>query len=80
MLRGPGAACRGDFTDTIHAVNPLVLHGHTQGSAVVLFCTYPAGDGSPDFGYRALAVREGDDVIWFWIGSHADCGRLLATL
>ena len=23
-------------------------------------------------GYRALAVAEGDDFVWFWIGSHAD--------
>jgi hypothetical protein len=21
--------------------------------------------------YRALAIRDGDDFIWFWIGSHA---------
>lgn len=30
--------------------------------------------------YRALAVRDGDDVIWFWIGSHADYDRLLGSL
>jgi hypothetical protein len=29
---------------------------------------------------RALAVRDGVDVIWFWIGSHADYDRLLGTL
>jgi len=23
-------------------------------------------------GYRALAVRKQDRLIWFWIGSHAD--------
>jgi len=28
-------------------------------------------------GYRALAVPDGDDVIWFWIGSHAAYDRLL---
>ncbi|MDP3895330.1 MAG: hypothetical protein Q8Q62_01500 [Mesorhizobium sp.] len=27
--------------------------------------------------YRALAVRDGDDVIWFWIGSHAEYDRKL---
>ncbi|MEF2073291.1 hypothetical protein [Consotaella aegiceratis] len=27
--------------------------------------------------YRALAVRTGDDIIWFWIGSHAEYNRLL---
>jgi len=32
------------------------------------------------FGYRALAVSEGDAVIWFWVGSHADYDHLLARL
>ena len=27
--------------------------------------------------YRALAVQEGDDVVWFWIGHHAEYDRLL---
>ncbi|WP_445944940.1 ParE family toxin-like protein [Rhizobium sp. WSM1274] len=27
--------------------------------------------------WRALAVRDGDDIIWFWIGSHADYDKLL---
>jgi hypothetical protein len=31
-------------------------------------------------GYRALGVRDGDEVIWFWIGSHADYDRLLGDL
>ena len=29
-------------------------------------------------GYRALGVRDRDEIIWFWIGSHADYDRLLA--
>jgi hypothetical protein len=28
--------------------------------------------------WRALAVRDGDDFVWWWIGSHADYDRLLA--
>jgi len=28
-------------------------------------------------GYRALGQVEGDEVVWFWIGSHADYDRLL---
>jgi hypothetical protein len=24
-----------------------------------------------DIGHRAVAVRDGDDLIWFWIGTHA---------
>ncbi|MFD1328935.1 ParE family toxin-like protein [Mycoplana ramosa] len=27
--------------------------------------------------WRALAVSDGDDLIWFWIGSHADYDRLV---
>ncbi len=27
--------------------------------------------------YRAVGVRDGDTMIWYWIGSHADYDRLL---
>jgi hypothetical protein len=27
--------------------------------------------------YRAIAVRDADDFVWFWIGSHTDYERLL---
>jgi hypothetical protein len=27
--------------------------------------------------YRALAVEHGEDVVWFWIGSHADYDKLV---
>ena len=27
--------------------------------------------------YRALAVEDGDDFIWVWIGSHDDYERIL---
>lgn len=30
-------------------------------------------------GYRALGLFDGDEVTWFWIGSHADYDRLLET-
>ena len=30
--------------------------------------------------YRALGVRDGDTVIWFWIGSHAEYDHLLNSL
>jgi hypothetical protein len=26
--------------------------------------------------YRALAVKEGDDMIWFWIGTHSKYDQL----
>lgn len=27
--------------------------------------------------YRALAVRDGGDLVWFWIGTHSEYDRLL---
>ena len=29
-------------------------------------------------GWRALGLREGDTISWFWIGSHADDDRLIS--
>ncbi len=29
--------------------------------------------------YRALAVEQGPDLLWFWIGSHADYDKMLST-
>lgn len=31
-------------------------------------------------GYRALGLREGDHVYWFWIGSHAHYDDFLKRL
>ena len=31
-------------------------------------------------GYRALGLREGDHIFWFWIGSHAEYDELLRRL
>jgi hypothetical protein len=28
--------------------------------------------------YRALAVADGQDMAWFWIGSHAEYDRLIS--
>ena len=28
---------------------------------------------------RALAIREGDELNWFWIGSHAEYDRMIAS-
>ena len=27
--------------------------------------------------YRALAIEDGDDLVWFWIGSHAEYDKLI---
>jgi hypothetical protein len=31
-------------------------------------------------GYPAVGIREGDEIIWFWIGSHAEYDRLISRL
>jgi hypothetical protein len=28
--------------------------------------------------FRAVAVQEGEDFVWFWIGHHSEYDRLLA--
>jgi mRNA-degrading endonuclease RelE of RelBE toxin-antitoxin system len=30
--------------------------------------------------YRAVGVRDGDEMVWFWIGSHTDYEQLLSNL
>ena len=42
--------------------------------------TRPIFSARVGLAYRALAVRDGDTVIWFWIGSHADYDKLLARI
>jgi len=42
--------------------------------------TRPIVSARVGLAYRALAVRAGDDVVWFWIGSHADYDKLVARL
>ena len=39
--------------------------------------TRPIYSARIGLGYRALGVRTGDEVVWFWIGSHADYDQLL---
>jgi hypothetical protein len=42
--------------------------------------TRPIYSARVGLGYRALGVREGEDVVWFWIGSHAEYDRLIDSL
>lgn len=30
--------------------------------------------------YRAVGIREGNDIFWFWIGSHGEYDHLLRQL
>lgn len=31
-------------------------------------------------GWRVLGAAEGDEIVWFWIGSHNDYDKLLKRL
>jgi hypothetical protein len=31
-------------------------------------------------GYRAVGALDGDTIVWYWIGSHADYDQLLKQL
>ena len=33
-----------------------------------------------DLNWRALCVKEGNEFIWFWIGTHADYERILTQV
>jgi len=30
--------------------------------------------------YRAVGIKSGDEIVWFWIGSHSDYDNLLSRL
>ncbi len=42
--------------------------------------TRPIYSARVGLGYRALAVRDGDVVVWFWIGTHAAYDELIRSL
>jgi hypothetical protein len=42
--------------------------------------TKPIYSARVALGYRALGVLEGEDVVWFWVGSHAEYDRLISKL
>lgn len=33
-----------------------------------------------DRDYRAVGVRNGDEMVWFWIGPHAEYDKLISHL
>jgi hypothetical protein len=40
--------------------------------------TRPIYSARVTLGYRALGVRDGDTMIWFWIGSHSDYDGMIS--
>ena len=46
----------------------------------MVYPTPPTYSARVGIGHRAVGVLDGDTVIWFWIGSHADYDKLLRTM
>lgn len=42
--------------------------------------TQPIYAARVGLGYRAVGVIDGEAVVWFWIGTHAEYDQLLRTL
>jgi len=42
--------------------------------------TLPIYSARIGLGYRAVATVDGDEAIWFWIGTHPEYERLLKQL
>jgi len=42
--------------------------------------TRPVYSARININYRALGIFDGDTIIWFWIGSHAEYDQVLARL
>lgn len=42
--------------------------------------TKPIYSARVNIDYRVLGVRDGNEIAWFWIGSHDDYDKLLARL
>ena len=42
--------------------------------------TKPIFSARVGLGYRALGVRDGEAIAWFWIGSHAEYDQLVSSL
>jgi hypothetical protein len=42
--------------------------------------TRPIFSARVGLGYRAVALRDREDVVWFWVGTHAEYERLVSKL
>jgi hypothetical protein len=42
--------------------------------------THPFYSARVGLHYRAVGAMEGDTIIWFWIGSHAEYDQLVRSL
>jgi hypothetical protein len=54
--------------------------GHPSLRFKKVHATLPIYSVRIDRAYRAVGVLNGDTVVWFWIGSHANYEALLRAL
>ena len=45
-----------------------------------IHATKPVYSVRVGLGWRAVGVRRDDDMVWYWIGSHADYEKLISRL
>ncbi|HEY3064347.1 MAG TPA: hypothetical protein VGL09_01055 [Methylomirabilota bacterium] len=49
-------------------------------TAVFPFSLFIIYSARVSLGYRAVGLMEGDEITWFWIGTHGEYDRLLDQL
>ena len=54
--------------------------GHPSLRFKKVYAKLPIYSVRIDIDWRAVGIREGDVVVWFWIGSHANYEQLLRQL
>jgi hypothetical protein len=45
-----------------------------------VYPTLPVYSARVSSDYRAVRTRDGDEIVWFWIGSHTDYEHLISRL
>ena len=55
----------------------LVNSSHPGLRFKKVFSDPPTYSARVGISYRAVGARDGDTIIWFWIGSHAEYDRIV---
>ena len=55
-------------------------NAHPATQFKVVHQNKPIYSARVSLGFRALGIKEGDTVIWFWVGPHAVYDKLLKLL
>jgi hypothetical protein len=80
-FRAAFEALPGDVQNRVRHAYRLFLENPSHPSLrfKLVHPTRPIYSARIGLGYRALAVRQTDVLIWFWVGSHADYDVLLRS-